>query len=325
MGLDLLFYCGLCWLATFLCTGMETGIMSLDRLRLRDRVRRGQPSALILNQVIEHPEKQLSVIFVLNTFMQTGAALFFAEWVFQRTWGTLWLFAALALYLCLFIVLVKMLPKSVFRDYALEGTLLLARPLLWVTYALYPFVWIAKKVAELVMRFFHAEQPKQALFAARDEIRAMARDQVSNAEISPEEKQMIGGVFDFQNVKARDVMLPMGQAVTTNPFITPSEFVSRCVRQNLSRLPVVDDSGEVLGIVSVYDILYDPYGSHHKTLRDYIHRPLFVDETENADTVLQKLGRSRQPVAFVRNARGETVGMLTFGNLAFRILGKVCG
>ncbi len=71
---------------TFICTGMETGIMSLDRLRLRDRVRRGQPSALILNQVIEHPENQLSVIFVLNTLMQVGAALFFSEWIFQRNW-----------------------------------------------------------------------------------------------------------------------------------------------------------------------------------------------------------------------------------------------
>ncbi len=231
----------------------------------------------------------------------------------------------LVIYMCLFIVLVKMLPKSLFRDYALQGCLFLARPMLWVTYALYPFVWVVKKLTGLVMRFSDAEQPKRSLFAAREEIRLMAQDNVSSSDISQEEKQMIGGVFDFQNVKAADVMIPMADAVVTNPYITPAEFVARSVRQNLSRLPVMDDSGEVLGVVSVYDILYDPYGSHHKSLKDYIHRPLFVEQNESADSVLQKLGRSRQPVAFVRNAAGKTIGMMTFGNLAFRILGKVCG
>ncbi|MDZ4742276.1 MAG: CNNM domain-containing protein [Verrucomicrobiota bacterium] len=325
MGLDLLVYCGLCWLMTFLCTGMETGIMSLDRLRLRDRVRRKQAAALILNGIIEHPEKQLSVIFMLNTLMQVGAALFFAEWIFQRNMEMGWIFVSLGLYVCLFIVLVKMLPKSIFRDYALQGSLWLARPMLWITYALYPFVWLIKILTGLVMRFFHEEQPKRSLFVARDEIRLMARDNVSVSDISPEEKRMIGGVFDFQNVKASEVMIPIASTVTTNPFITPTEFVNRSIHHNISRLPVVGDDGEIIGIVSIYDILYDPYGSHHKSLKDYIHRPLFVEEHESADSVLQKLGRSRQPMAFVRNTTGKTVGIVTFGNLSFRILGKVCG
>lgn len=325
MGLDLLIYCGLCWLMTFICTGMETGIMSLDRLRLRDRVRRMQLSALILHKIIEHPEKQLSVIFVLNTSMQVGAALFFAEWIYHSAIGTFWMFFALVIYICLYVVLAKMLPKSIFRDYSLQCCLFFARPLQWMTLILYPFVWVAKKVTMLVMSLFHAEQPTRSLFVARDEIRQLTRDHVATSEISDDEKRMIGGVFDFQMVKASEIMTPLDKLITTNPLITPDELITRAIRQNVSRLVVVDDQGQILGSVSLYDILYDPYGNHHKSLRDYIHRPLFVEEGESADSVFRKLGASSQPLAFVRDQHGKCIGMVTFGDLSSQILGKVCG
>ena len=56
-----------CLALSFLLSGMEAGVFALSRLRIRQQMRAGQPSAKVLHDYLENPENFLWTILVGNT------------------------------------------------------------------------------------------------------------------------------------------------------------------------------------------------------------------------------------------------------------------
>ncbi|MGI8964759.1 MAG: CNNM domain-containing protein, partial [Limisphaerales bacterium] len=52
---------------SFILSGMETGILALSRLRIRQLKRKGNPRAEVLHNYLENPEKFLWTILIGNT------------------------------------------------------------------------------------------------------------------------------------------------------------------------------------------------------------------------------------------------------------------
>src|SRR6266481_6448456 len=52
---------------SFLLSGMEAGVFALSRLRIRQQMRSGRPSAAVLHRYLEDPEDFLWTILVGNT------------------------------------------------------------------------------------------------------------------------------------------------------------------------------------------------------------------------------------------------------------------
>ena len=48
-----------CLLASFFFSGMEAGVFALSRLRIRQQMRAGRPSAKVLHGFLENPESFL--------------------------------------------------------------------------------------------------------------------------------------------------------------------------------------------------------------------------------------------------------------------------
>ena len=60
---------GVCLALSFLLSGMEAGVFALIRLRVRQQMRAGQPSAKLLHGFLENPENFLWTILVGNTLV----------------------------------------------------------------------------------------------------------------------------------------------------------------------------------------------------------------------------------------------------------------
>src|SRR5215471_7317983 len=58
---------GFCLVLSFVLSGMEAGVFALSRLRIRQRMRAGRPSAKVLHNLLENPENFLWTILVGNT------------------------------------------------------------------------------------------------------------------------------------------------------------------------------------------------------------------------------------------------------------------
>ena len=68
---------------TGLFEGLETGVVSLNRVRLRARARRGDDKAKELLRLLERPERLLTAFLIGNTLAVTGAGALASAWAVQ--------------------------------------------------------------------------------------------------------------------------------------------------------------------------------------------------------------------------------------------------
>src|SRR5262245_49625768 len=55
-----------CLLVSFVFSGIEAGILSMNRVRLRHRMKMRDRAALQLNRLLEHPERLLVTVLVVT-------------------------------------------------------------------------------------------------------------------------------------------------------------------------------------------------------------------------------------------------------------------
>jgi len=74
-----------CLLGSFFFSGIETGILAFNRVRLRALVRKKDRHALILSKYLDKPERCLATSLVGNTIVNTIAATLVAYLLLQRS------------------------------------------------------------------------------------------------------------------------------------------------------------------------------------------------------------------------------------------------
>src|SRR5438034_2327615 len=95
----IIFYC---WIVSFFFNGIESGLLSIDPVRLRQNVKHRVPAALRLNRLLKHPERLLvTVLLVTNAADILGLLLLTRELV--RACGYAGFFFSLAIALPIYL------------------------------------------------------------------------------------------------------------------------------------------------------------------------------------------------------------------------------
>src|ERR1700759_4884957 len=136
----------LCFGASFLLSGMEAGVFSLNRLRIRRLARNNKSSAQILNRFLEKPERFLWTILVGNTlanFIILGWILAeLHEWFLGAPNARLLTVTLFAVIVFLFYAFFDLLPKMLFRAHPNSLCLSAARIFRIINFLLTPLVLI---------------------------------------------------------------------------------------------------------------------------------------------------------------------------------------
>src|SRR5580693_1926493 len=142
----------LCFGASFLLSGMEAGVFSLNRLRIRRMARNEQRSAQILNRFLEKPERFLWTILVGNTlanFIILGWIL--AElhnWLEGQPYQRALVITLFTIIVFLFYALFDLLPKMLFRAHPNSLCLSAARIFRIINFLLSPLVLLVEEVSQ---------------------------------------------------------------------------------------------------------------------------------------------------------------------------------
>jgi len=118
----------ICLALSFLLSGMEAGVFALSRLRVRQQMRAGRPSARLLYSFLENPEKFLWTILVGNTLVNFVVLGWVVAALHESFAGRWWRFAIVfSVIVFLFYALFDLLPKMLFRSFPNRLCLMSAR------------------------------------------------------------------------------------------------------------------------------------------------------------------------------------------------------
>jgi putative hemolysin len=297
-----------CLAASFLVSGTEAGILSLNRLRLRHLARQKDRAAVQLQQVLERPARLLVTALVITSLLNIVALVLLVN-ILVGWFGWAGYFLTFVLGLPLFLLVVELLPKAIFRRIPYPRLASLAAVLDLASTALAPAIYVGSLFAKSVLGL---KRPRE-IFVAREDLKYVTSEVERMGMLSSIERQMIHNVVDFRSVKVRDVMIGLAKVVTVRPETTIEQLVELSRRSGFDRYPVVNSEGQVVGLVNVFDLLVDR--TSVSTVRRYVRRILTVQSDEQAPIALRRLRASLNNLAAVVDAEGRPAGIVSVEDL----------
>ena len=316
---------GFCLVLSFVLSGMEAGVFALSRLRIRQRMRAGQPSAKVLHEFLENPENFLWTILVGNTvanFLILGWLVVLLEEGLHRR--RVFFVLVYILVVFLFYALFDLLPKMLFRMHPNRFCLMLARPFRLVHLALRPLVAVVEWFSGALLRWRGGKVFTGHLFGNREELRQVMQE--SGRMFTSEEQRMINRVLDLQTLTVRQVMKPLSLAVTLTAKTPVTEALALCRERKFTRLPVWDDrSGtrRLIGLVLCNMLLFDPALDLSKTAGDYVRPALYLEEDLRLEVALRRMQRSGHRLAIVLGRDQKEIGLISLQDMLKAIFGEV--
>lgn len=233
----------------------ETGMMALNRYRLRYRATAGQRTAIQLQKLLERPDRILGVILIGNTLaniLATSLATFLALHLFGNEG------VAIAAFLLTLIILVfaEVMPKTVAALYPERLTTIVAWPLSLLLWLIYPLVWIINTIVNTILLLFGIRVKKKNIdHLNREELRLLVRE--SSSAASKHHRDMLLSLLDLEQSTIEDVMVPRHEIVAIDIEDDWKDIVKLLCSYPHKYLPLYRNNiDQLIGIVDIQSIFH---------------------------------------------------------------------
>jgi putative hemolysin len=304
-----------CFFVSFIFSGTEAGLLSVNRVRLKHRLKHRDRAAIILNRLLEHPERLLVTVLLVTNLMNIFA-MTLATQQFVAQFGNAGYFVALGLFLPVYLIGLELLPKSLFRRFPYRALAAICGPLRFADLFLSPIHFIGMRISRLLVGDQKTGRGK--LFVAREDFKYLTIESERQGTLGKDERQMIHNVVDFRAIKASDVMLPLANLQTIPGHAAISELIDRSRHVNIDRWPLTNEAGEIVGLVNVLDVALD--GKVRSMAESYQRRIVKVNSDEPAYSIVRKLRAARVTMAVVLDSTGKQIGVVTWEDLIRRLV-----
>jgi CBS domain containing-hemolysin-like protein len=312
----------LCVALSFLFSGMETGVLALNRFRIRQRMRSGDRRAVVLHGFLQNPEDFLWTILVGNTVVNF---VLFSLGVMQlRRLGHRPVLEACALIAGVFIfyIVCELAPKTLFQRLPNRLSLAWAAPFRLIHRLLAPLVTVVAWFSRGLLRWTGGQAHTGHLFGSRDELRFVMQE--AAPDLTTEERAMINRVLDLPNLRVRHVMVPLANAVTVAAGKPIAEAIALCGHLNLTRVPAVDASTRrITGIVNLEHVLFSEDVDPTRPSRDYVQPAFYLPEDLHLEEALRRMQHTGCRLAVVLGRDNRETGIITLQDVLKLIFGEV--
>jgi CBS domain containing-hemolysin-like protein len=318
---------GVAWtgtiLASALCSGIETGCYSVNRVRLDLRAGRSTPidhAARIIRTELELPERLLATLLIGNNVVHFLSAEsmhaflhpFGLPEVAQAVLNTLVIAPVL-------FVLGEAVPKELFRIRAEQLTYQCSRFLLALRLSL-----TVTGVLSLVRLVVGAAErlaglPPAAASDARQQISTLLKEGATHGVLSDSQVTLLDRALAFAGVTVGDEMTPWAQVKALPADADHARAIRLLAQVAFTRLPVVDRYGKVVGVVRQVDLHLQPTGTVAKVMTPVVR----LRKSTPVPEALRMLAGARSRMAVIEDDAGLPLGIASTRDLVEPLTGQL--
>ena len=289
------------------CSGVEAAFLAVNSLRILELASKQKPksSANQLLKLRKHLGRTLTVITITNNgFNIIGSLLLgvYGGLIIKSSLG-LTLFS-IAFYV-LVVLLGEVLPKAIGTRFSLQIAILAVPILRMLNILMRPFLILIEKLFPVITA-------ENEISTDEEEIRQMAKIGSQKGVIEADEAAMILKVFQLNDLKAKDLMIPRVSA----PSLDGSrklEEISKLIISNNSPWWVVlgDKVDKIQGIADREKLLTELIkGKNKKLLSDLCDPVDYIPEMIKVDKLLTRFDKDHKGVKVVVDELGGFVGII---------------
>lgn len=312
----LFFYLSLALIVSFLCSIMESVLLSTPMSFLKVKEKEGHKSSKTFIKLKEHIDRPLSAILSLNTIAHTiGAAGVGAE--ATKIFGEVYFGVISAVLTFLILIFSEIIPKTIgatyWRNLALTSGLIMNIMVILS----YPLVIMSGYVTKLF-----SKESKDAS-VSREEISAMADIGTEEGVFKETENKIIQNLIRLKSVKVTEIMTPRVVVAAANENMTLEEFLTNKEFLYYSRIPIYTDNIEnISGYVfrqSVFEKLAEK--KENLKLKDISRDIVIVHEFQTLLKLWEILLNKKEHIAIVVDEYGGMDGIVTMEDVIESLLG----
>ena len=304
-------------------SGIETGIISLNRIALRRREEKGERRALILSNLLKKPERLLATILVGNNLVNVAATVIFLV-LGAKLWGSARAELLVPLLLTpLLLILGEILPKTTFRHKADSFSPAFA-PILRATVAVFsPAVIVLTRTTNWLTVLLGGAKNRSP-FISREDVRLLFVEGEERGVIEKDERELIHGVIDFGTTTVREVIVPRIDMIAVRDDSTWDEVCETFEAHGHSRLPVYHEKiDEIVGMVYIFDLMRAGRAAAGSSIKEFIRDVPFIPESKRIHDLLHEFRQKQMFMAIVVDEYGGTAGLVTLEGLIEEIFGEI--
>ncbi|HBT18678.1 MAG TPA: hemolysin [Clostridiaceae bacterium] len=314
----------------------EMAIVSTNKVRIGMEADRGNLKAKKLQKILEKPSHFLSTVQVgitLAGFLAVAQASFgishkltaelSAYGIRINEQGALVLITIILAYFTL--VFGELLPKRI----ALQNSDKIAMaviPLVEVVSLVFrPFVFLLSFTTNIFSRLFGISSETLEEEVSLEEIRSIIEVGKEKGVINETERDMLDGIFEFDNRLAREIMTPRTEVEMIEATEPVNNVVSKVTNGNYSRIPFyLDEVDNIIGILYIKDLFRHLINKGKpSSVEELLRKPYFAPETKYIDDLFKEMQMANAQMAILLDEYGGFSGIVTIEDILEEIVGNI--
>jgi len=301
----------------------ETGLMAINKYRLRHLANKGHKGARMAQKLLRKPDRLIGLILLGNNLVNIMAASI-ATVIGIRLFGSAGVWIASLALTAVILIFSEVAPKTVAAVHPERIAYPASFPLYFLLKLLYPVVWLVNGVANLVLKPFKVRTNVELLeHLNREELRTLVKE--GGERIPDDHQRMLVNILDLEQATIEDVMIPRQDIVGIDLDDDWEDILIQLTQTVYTRMPVFRESiDQVEGLLHIRTVIAKLAhgGLTFDDLKRSVRRPYFIPEGTALTQQLLEFQRRERRMGLVVDEYGDIQGLVTLDDILEEIVGE---
>lgn len=305
-------------------SGSETGMMSLNRYRLKHLANSGHKGAKRVERLLNRPDRLIGLILIGNNLVNILASAI-ATIIGMRLYGDVGVAIATGALTLVILVFSEVTPKTLAALYPEKVSYTSSILLTALMKVLSPLVVLVNFITNGFIRLLGIKADHTGEdHLSSEELRTVVNEAGSLIPIRHQE--MLVSILDLEHVTVNDIMIPRNEITGIDINDDWKSIVRQLTHSPHGRVVLYRDQiDEVVGMLRLresYRLMLEKNEFTKETLLRASDEVYFIPESTPLNVQLLKFQRNKQRIGLVVDEYGDIIGLVTLEGILEEILGE---
>ncbi|NOU49788.1 DUF21 domain-containing protein [Pseudoalteromonas sp. JBTF-M23] len=313
---------GLLIMASGYFSSSETGIMSINRIRLRHLEKENHRAAKRVSKLLRRPDRLIGLILIGNNLVNIAAAQV-ATIIGLRLYGDMGIAIATFVLTLVVLIFAEVTPKTLAALYPEKVAFPSSIVLKGLLKVLFPLVITVNWITNGMLKLFGISSKQiEEHSLSKEELKTVVNE--SSALLPSNHQNMLTSILDLEQVTVEDIMIPRNE-INAIDINDDWKDISRQLThaQHTRVLLYRDQIDDAVGFIHSRDALrlLTKEQFDKPSLLRAVREIYYIPEGTSLNTQLLKFQQSKERIGLVVDEYGDIQGLVTLEDILEEVVG----
>ncbi|PXA72627.1 HlyC/CorC family transporter [Vibrio sp. 11986-1-5] len=305
-------------------SGSETGMMALNRYRLKHLASTGHKGAKRVERLLSRPDRLIGLILIGNNLVNILASAI-ATIIGMRLYGDIGVAIATGVLTLVILVFAEVTPKTLAAIYPEKVSYTSSVVLTFLMKVLSPLVVFINFITNGFIRLLglNAKHTRDDPLSS-EELRTIVND--AGRLIPRRHQDMLLSILDLEHVTVNDIMIPRNEITGININDDWKSIIRQLTHSPHGRVVLYRDNiDEAVGMLRLREaarLMLEKNEFNKETLFRAADEVYFIPEGTPLNVQLLKFQRNKQRIGLIVDEYGDIIGLITLEDILEEIVGE---